>query len=84
MKPHVILPSKSLSTPHGALGTDGVRDGLTVVRELSTPHGALGTKEEVCHEDSLLLPFNSTRCIRNNGVTFEPNVNEFFQLHTVH
>ena len=38
------LVSSILSTPHGALGTMGVRNLTKDFYGLSTPHGALGTQ----------------------------------------
>ena len=41
-----VIPNPSdflLSTPHGALGTDGWSYSVCGVFNLSTPHGALGT-----------------------------------------
>ena len=56
---------KILSTPHGALGTQGEVEIRNYYTYLSTPHGALGTGRWVCVIKLPPQAFNSTRCIRN-------------------
>ncbi len=63
-----------LSTPHGALGTLCGLVKVVYLPDLSTPHGALGTFHLATSFDEYYnVPFNSTRCIRNqkiDGLTF--------------
>ena len=62
------------------------RGGIgTAERQLSTPHGALGTELGYDKGLDFDLTFNSTRCIRNlNGLLGEFQIEDNFQLHTVH
>ena len=56
-----------LSTPHGRLGTEETFIFLKHRLNLSTPHGRLGTWGLMRGLRWGLMPFNSTRQIRNNN-----------------
>ncbi len=71
-----------LSTPHGALGTDGFVSECKDFCNLSTPHGALGTKEGEGLRIDDEISFNSTRCIRNFLPSFKSHYSE--KLSTPH
>ncbi len=73
-----------LSTPHGALGTQALKELFDMEGMLSTPHGALGTeKRSTIQKDILLLstPHGALGTFREflEGLGFR-----VFQLHTVH